>query len=302
MHKLSVTSKFVLLNIVVLLLASGCARPAQETLFTEQAPAAASAEQPRQLRDGIQTFLFTCLDTFETAEDSEAYRNGSRADFIMVMILDEAQGRVTALQLNPDTMVRFSAPGMPNELELPLGLVISYGSGGSDSCLNMKNSVADLLGGIPMDHYMAFTVDALMIVNDMVGGVTISASEQLPEGDRHLLGEQAKDYFCFREETDISNEVHMGHQQQYIAGFYQPFVENMQNENFLTKMTVALGDGFLTNLTLTQMTQLLQSMKGLTLDETILTVPGEAVRGDGQFRFYVDTDALDRTVNSLFCS
>lgn len=302
MHKLSFTAKFVLLNIVVLLLASGCARPTQEALSSEQESATISTERPRRLRDGIQTFLVTCLDTFEVPQNSETYRNGNKADFIMVMILDEAQGSVTALQLNPDTMVHFSVPGMSETLELPLGLVCSYGSGGSDSCLNMKKAVTGLLGGISMDYYMAFTADSLVTVNDMVGGVTIPVSEQFPGQDSLLLGEQVKDFFCFREETDVSNEVHMGHQQQYIAELYQPFVENTQNENFLTKLTVALGDGFLTDLTLTQMTQLLQSMEGLTLDETIVTIPGEAIRTDGQFRFHVDTDALDRTVNSLFCS
>lgn len=92
----------------------------------------------------------------------------------------------------------------------------------------------------------------------------------------------------------------MERQRQYMAGLYSPFMENAQDENFLTKLTIQLGDRLSTDLTLSQMLQMLQSLGTYTLDETIVTLQGKASKIDGEFRFYVDGDSLDQTVESLF--
>lgn len=303
MRKLSFTLKYALSMIAALLLLSGCAHPMETASVATSEPIDVTiAEALQQRREGIRTILTVCTDTFEVPTDSGAYRNSNKVEFLMILILDENQKEATVLQLNPDTVVRFSAQGMQDEAELPLELVYSYGSGGSDSCLNVKKVVSKLLCGVPMDYYMTFTSDSLVIVNDMLGGVLVPGTEDIPEYDEPLMGDRVKDFFCFREEADVSNAVRMEHQRQYIAGLYQPFVRNAQDENFLTRLTIRLGDGLATDLTLTQMTQLLQSMGEFALNEQIVTIAGNTVFSEGQAQFYIDEDALNQTVNSLFFS
>lgn len=294
--------------VIMLALLSGCMQSQEAMKPSAQTESAMTTEPVRQEKEGIQTLLVACLDPFDASRDSGSYRNGNKADLIMLMIIDEEQGKTTALQLNPDTVVPFPAPGMPETLDIPLGLVYSYGSGGSDSCLNLSKAVSKLLGGIRIDHYMTFTTDAIAIVNDMLGGVTVTLTDDFPEeypelakGEKlTLMGEAAIGFFCYRSEEDAANEAHMGRQRQYMAGLYSPFMENAQDENFLTKLTIQLGDRLSTDLTLSQMLQMLQSLGTYTLDETIVTLQGKASKIDGEFRFYVDGDSLDQTVESLF--
>ncbi|MGN1002432.1 MAG: LCP family protein, partial [Oscillospiraceae bacterium] len=195
-------------------------------------------------------------------------------------------------------------PGTTEPLEATLGLVYSYGSGGSDSCLNGSKAVSGLLGGVSVDHYMTFTADSIAVVNDMLGGVMVPVTEDIPGLDKGesvtLFGENAVAYFRFRDDGDVANEAHMERQRQYMTGMYGPFLEKTRQEDFLTKLTLQLGDGLSTDLTLSQMMQMLQSLETYALEETVLTVSGKAADTDGEFRFQVDAQALERTVADLF--
>lgn len=184
----------------------------------------------------------------------------------------------------------------------------SYGSGGSDSCLNQSKAVSNLLAGIPVDHYMVFTMDSIAVVNDMLGGVTVAIEEdfqsehpELSKGENLvLMGETAIEFFRYRSEEDVANEVHMERQRRYMAGLYRPFMGNAQNEDFLARLTIQLGDGLSTDLTLSQMVQMLALLESYKLDETILTLSGNASKVDGDFQFHVDKDSLDKMLESLF--
>lgn len=300
---------WILLSAVLLAaLVSGCGKLAGAGESSARETTAMTTAPARQVRDGIQTLLVICLDAFDAPGDSGAYRNGNRADLIMLMVIDEALGKTTALQLNPDTLVPFTPPGASEALEVPLGLVYSYGSGGSDSCLSGSKAVSGLLGGIPIDHYMTFTMDSIPIVNDMIGGVTVDITDDFPEeypalqkGENVTLsGESAAAFFRFRADDDVDNEAHMERQRGYMAGLYSPFLKNAGQENFLTKLTLQLGERFTTDLTLSQMMQMLQSLETYPLDENILTLRGTAEISDGQFQFHADTDWLNQTAERLF--
>lgn len=289
-------------------LLSGCSYAPEAAEATEAFITATEAEKQR--KEGLQTLLVVYLEGFDISGDSEGYRNRNRADLIMLMIMDEDAKKTTALQLNPDTAILFCSPGTQEALQLQLGLAFSYGSGGSDSCLNQQRAVSDLLEGISIDHYMMFTTDAIAIVNDMLGGVTVTATEdyaqkqpELSAGDAiTLFGEDAVNFFCFREDDDVTNEAHMERQRRYMAGFYTPFLTCTQQENFLTKLTLQLGDGFSTDLTLSQMVQMIQSLGTCPLDTSIVTIPGSAEKETDNVWFYIDEEQLSKTVNNLFFS
>ena len=311
MHRFWKQKSYIgLVILLALSLLSGCtqAREAAESSVQEESIAATKPE--RQPKEGIQTLLVICLDLFEAPRDSGSYRNGNKADLIMVMVIDEARGKTTALQLNPDTIVSFTVPGTSDPVDMPLGLVYSYGSGGSDSCLSGSKAVSKLLGGVPIDHYMTFTADSIAIVNDMIGGVAVTVTEDFPkeypqfaEGENvMLLGEDSVAFFRFRADEDIANEAHMERQHQYMSGMFAPFMEKASQEDFLTQLTLQLGDALSTDLTLSQMVQMLETLGAYELDETILTPQGTAEKVDDQYRFYVNAESLERTVNDLFFS
>lgn len=288
----------LILSLLLLMTITGCAQDKSTAVTT------APTTPPKQLRNGLQTFLIASLKEFTPEGNSIAYRNSSKADMLMLMVLDESSKTITSLQLNPDTLVSFTPQGTHDALEIPLGETYSYGSGGSDSCLNLMKSMSSLLGGVSLQHYMFFTLDAVGIVNDLIGGVDVEITDDIPgftKGETvHLSGSATTDYFDFRAASDVDNSGHMGRQQQYIAKSYTPFTQNMQQENFLTRLTVKLGERMDTDMTLSQMAQLMELMGSCTLDETIHTLSGTAEAADGQFRFRADADSVNSTLNTLF--
>lgn len=262
----------------------------------------------RSVREGIQTVMAVSLSDRDLADSAGGFRNANQADMLMLLIIDESRGRTTALQVNPDTVVPFTAPGTSDAVEIPLGEIYSYGSGGSDSCLNLQKAVSKLLGGIKIDHYMIFAQGALGIANDTLGGLEVDVpadlAEAYPEFTQEepvrLAGEQANVFFSFRAVDDVTNQFHMARQQQFIAALYGPFTKSMQQDDFLTKLTMKLGDRLDTDLALSQMVQLMEVMESCQLDETIETLPGEAKQEDGQYRYRVNADGVNRLVERLF--
>ena len=300
LHSLKQIGLLGLIGLLLLALLSGCAHAPEAAESAVQKETAAVPE--RQPKEGIQTILVVSLNTADTPQDSEAYRNGNQADLILALVIDEGRGEATALQLNPDTVVSFTPPGSSEPTQMTLGLVYSYGSGGSDSCLSGSKAVSRLLGGARIDHYMTFTTDSIGIVSDMIGGVPVGAetAESAEAEYVTLLGEDAVEFFRFRNAEDTANEEHMARQRQYMAGMYAPILESAQQEDFLTRLTLQLGDRFSTDLTLSQMVQMMQSLETCPLEETVLTIPGTADCADGQPRFYPDAEYLAQTVDQLF--
>lgn len=286
-------------------LLSGCKQTTRTMQTNPQEESTAATEPARVKKEGIQTLLISCLEPVEVPQTAGTYRNESRSDFCLLLVIDEKQGKTSAIQLDPGTMVSFRPQGAQEAAEIPLGMVFSYGSGGSDSCLNHTKVVSGLLGGISIDHYMTFTLDSLPIVNDFVGGVTVPAGEDLPdelsglvqEGFLTLSGEQTAAYFTYRGETDRSNAARMERQNLYIAGLYTPFLKNAQDENFLTKLTLQLGDRLSTDLTLSQMVQMMDTLQAYELDETVVNIQGASTEVDGEFQFRADPDSLSRVLD-----
>lgn len=304
-RKLSIKALALLLCLLAL---SGCksgGEPAAAAL-TETAPVT-TAQPDRTPRSGIQTMLVMGLTEY-TPEEGGAFRSGSRSDLLLLIVMDGEKKEAAMLQINPDTAISFTPPGSGEAEEMPLGRVISYGSGGSDSCLNQRKSVSKLLEGVPVDHYMTVTPDDIGVVSDMLGGIPVSPTEKFRqsypedcEGETvNLKGELAERFFFSREEEDLQNEDHMERQRRFLTGLFPPFMEKAQDDDFLMKLTLQLGEGFATDLTLSQMVTLLQELGEYELQETIVTLPGSAARIDGEPRFQVEPTEMARLLDDLF--
>ena len=272
--------KSLLLIIMMMALLLGCGRQAQPEEPKETA-APTETVPVRQLREGIQTVLVLCLDDYELPEDASGYRNPGRADFVLLLAVDAQQGTITPVQLNPDTVVSFKAPGAAEPVELPIGQVFSYGSGGSDSFVNLVNSAANLMGITKIDHYLSFTMDSVGIVNDMIGGVTVSAGDFFPAEtgaeSKLLSGAEAMEFFSFRDAADAANADHMLRQCEYMRAFYGPFMQKTQNDDFLTDVTLQLGERMATDLTLSQLILMFENFSQYRMEEQVLTPAGNAI-------------------------
>lgn len=289
--------------------------PAPETQDTT-APTqdtAAPAETEPVLREGIQTVLIMGLDKYERPEEAIGYTNKLQSDFLMLLVISPEEGRCDVLHLNRDTMTEIRRLGIgggaAGTFIGQLALAHTYGSGGSDSCLNAVKAVSNLLGGIKIDHYMTLTMDAVGIINDMAGGVTVEVLDDMTDLDPALeqgkevtlMGDQALLYVRTRYGLSDSSNLHrMERQRQYLRSFYERLVDcQREDANFLTKVLARVSDSFVSDCTVNQLNDLGKLVGETELGE-FLALEGEAVVGDTYMEFYPDEQSLQDTIQRLF--
>ena len=265
-------------------------------------------------RKELETVLVMGVDKYaDDAAEEDGYTNQEQADFLLLLVLDRNAGVCTALPLNRDTMTEITALGLAGErtgtFTGQLALAHTYGSGGLDSARNEGRAVSALLYGTEIDHVMAFTMDAVPVLTDAVGGVPVlveddfsAMTDQLPMGQEVTLrGELALTFVRGRgsmggEKTNLNR---MARQNAYLQGLYRRLQDTAQDEGFLTQLLLELLPYLDTDCTATQLNDLYQTVVQDKL--AVLDAPaGEAVVGDEFMEFHVDEDALQQTVIELF--
>lgn len=269
------------------------------------------------LNDDMETILIMGLDKYEEQiQASESVLlNDQQADMLLLLILDRGNKICTPLQINRDTMStiwQLDAEGNPVDIYTgQITLAHCFGTGGKDSCRNVVRSVSELLNGVEIDHYASVTMDAVAIVNDMVGGVTVTVLDDFSRDDPSLvqgetvtlMGEQALHYVRGRMSVgDGTNISRMKRQQQYLAALQEQFQACAQNDsNFSLRVMRAISDYMVSDFTLGAMTDLSNMLAEYTF-APVQEIAGEMVSYNEvkPTEFYADEDALFQQVIDLF--
>ena len=266
------------------------------------------------LRDDLETFLVMGLDQYESAiNQTDGYNNHQQADFLLLMIADKKSNTYTALHINRDTMAEIQRLGLNGQkldtFTGQLALAHTYGSGGKDSCRNTVTAVSRFLYDVPIDHYFSVTMDAIPVLNDLVGGVTVHIDDDfsavdpsLKQGrDMRLVGQQALTFVRFRKGVgDQTNLSRMERQRAFISALYIQLSEKMQeNESFGRQLALKLADYTVSDLTTTELSNFAERYKDYTF-VGIQSMQGEAVKGEQFMEYYVDEADLQRLVIELF--
>lgn len=287
--------------------------PAEPTsAAVAEASTVPSTEEVRKRKENLETILVLGLDKNEYPDDSRAYINDMQSDFNLVLVLDKDTNVCTPLLLNRDTMTEITRLGVFGDeagtYTGQLALAHTYGSGGSDSCINAKKVVSKLLGGVTIDHYMSFTMDAVPTVNDAVGGVTVTVlddfqdSETLVKGKTVVLkGQEALNYVRGRHGAgDQTNISRMKRQEQYMSALIERLIATAKKDpDLLTELTLSLGDSFQTDYAVNQLQKLADWLLEAKIEDFV-TIDGEAKVGQEFMEFYLDQSSLEKVVNSLF--
>lgn len=264
-------------------------------------------------REGIQTLLLMGLDKYERPEDAIGYTNKLQSDFLLLLVIDENAKTVDLLHLNRDTMTQIRRLGIGGDaagtFTGQLALAHTYGSGGSDSCLNAVKAVSTLLDGVKIDHYMTLTMDAVGIINDLVGGVPVTVLDDftaldpsLEQGKEVTLqGDQALLYVRTRLGLeDSSNLRRMERQRQYLTALYDKLMAcSRADDGFLARTLLKVSGSMVSDCTVNQLEALGTLLEECTVNP-IRYLEGEAVQGEEYIEFYVNEDSLQDTVMDLF--
>lgn len=247
--------------------------------------------------------------------DIEAYYNLNLADFLVVLVFDHAARTVTPVQICRDTMCEvpwISVNGITDGTEFEqITFAHTYGSGKEDSCVNTLTAVSSLLYSAPVDHFFAFTMDAVPVLNDLVGGVRVRLTEDLPvlgpeyvRGAEILLkGQSALRFVRYRDiELLDSNISRMGRHREYLEAFSRAAKDALAENADLAADAYRAAEPFLcTDLSVENISDITRWLQEYRLEPT-LTPEGEYVMGEEYAEFYVDEGSLWDCVRTAFCA
>ncbi len=308
-----------ILLLVLVFLYSGL-RILESTVFSKGNTGGESRPSKTITRDGVDYFprqditvmMLMGIDKFGPVEASGSYNNDGLADVVSLLILDEKDKTATVLCLNRDTMLEMPVLGIGGK---PAGtsfgqlaLAHTYGSGLKDSCENTRKAVSDLLYGISIDYYVSMNMDALAILNDVVGGVTVTVKDDfsavdstIVKGEMTLTGDQALTFVRTRKGVaDQMNVSRMERQEEYMHGFYDALQTKLDSgQSFVAKAYEDVAGYIVTDCSLNTLSSLMNRYADYTLKE-VVSPEGENVMGEEYMEFHLDEDKLDELILRLF--
>lgn len=305
--------------LLVLVMVYSASRILEYTVLRDAVPQQAETVSKTITRNGVDYFprqditvmMVLGIDQYGEVKDSGSYQNPGASDMDILLIFDEASETCDVLHLNRDTMLDVPMLGIGGKQAGTwfgqLAMAHTYGSGLEDSCENVKEAISDFLYGIHIDYYIAMNMDAISILNDAVGGVTVYVTDDfshvdptIKQGMMTLMGSQAVNFV--RTRKDVGDQLNLSRIQRhkaYIDGFVDAFREKQEDEEFILSTYEDVSPYIVTDCSVNTINSLIGRYGHYTIGQ-VLSPQGRNVLGEEYYEFYVDEEALDALILELF--
>ncbi len=264
--------------------------------------------------DEIITLLFLGIDTNETVEIQEIAGTGGQADTIFLLVLDPKNERIRMLGVSRDTMTDIELYDLNGNYmgtdRNHLALAYAYGDGAQKSCELTEEAVSNLFFQMPIHGYCSINISAIEILNDLVGGVTVTVTDEDLEAIGFTVGEtltldaeQAESYIRWRPDKDsVSNGRRMERQKDYAWRYIQQ-AKKVFSENVLfpVQAVQAVSPYMVTDLSVSEISYLATLATGLDFSiEDIQMVEGLETTTEIHDEFYASDSALYELILEVF--
>ena len=271
-----------------------------------------------QLKENMEVILIMGIDDREDIGDSQFAIHNSQADVLYVYAVDHKNKTYQAIQLNRETMTgiqTYNADGTKDTIaEAQICLAHSYGKTEQGRCLNTVDAVSGLLFNMQVDHYISLNMRAISILNEQVGGVTVtvpagleSADPAFKEGAKvKLQGDQAEKFVRSRMSlANDTNEFRMERQQIFLNAWMEQANRKMEADSgFALGLVLSLSDYMTSDMSANRLSDLANQLREYKNLGTVKTIGETLLENEAKisaFReYYVDTDDLERKVIDLF--
>lgn len=296
----------------------------QQGATTERGSLDGRFEEPRIIayhdqryshRQQLTTILFMGIDT--AAEDPQSgfnFRRGGQADFLLLLVIDHENERVTPIHIDRDTMAEITVLGVlgsnTGTAQAQICLSHGFGDGQAQSCQFTVEAVSKLLWDVDVDFYIAMNLDSIALLNDALGGVTVTLEDDFSMLDPTmtagttltLMGKQAEYFVRNRMEIGVgTNASRMERQRTYMEQLATILAERInQRAAFTGELFDLLEPHLQTNMKRGRIIN--EAWKARDYERTAIISPaGEHVVGkDGFVEFYADQTALEELVLQTF--
>jgi LCP family protein required for cell wall assembly len=271
-------------------------------------------------RDGVKYFPRQDINVIllmginqEGPAHAEEPNHDNAADMVALAVIDEKTESWSILNLNRDSMVDMPMLDTAGK-EIDVGYAqLSYahtfGTGMEDSCENTRKTVSNLLGGVNIDYYISINIEAIAMLNDAVGGVTVNVEDDfsavdpsIPKGTVTLMGNQARSFVQSRWYVgDQLNLSRIERQKQYMDGFVDSFKNTMQTSDtgFVLNTYNEVAPYLVSDLPVSTLTGMVERYMDYPLT-AVYSLEGENKLEDNYHKFYIDEDHLEDLRLELF--
>lgn len=264
------------------------------------------------LKRNMSSLLLIGTDNF--ADDAKQYEglpyNFNLADFLVVLVFNHSAKTITPFQICRDSMCEAPVNSGGTE-RMQITLSYSYGSGHDDSCKNTRTAVEGLLFEVPIDYYLAFTMDTVPYVNDLLGGITVTLEDDIPalgpnyvKGARITLrGTEALRFVRYRDVSLLDDNLRrMEHHRLYLTSFVEAAREaSAKDPDLATRIFHAVEKFIHTDLSVENVSTMLNNLNEYTILPVVKT-EGTYQPGKNFPEFIVDEASLWNSVHSVFCA
>ncbi|MDO4483117.1 MAG: LCP family protein [Clostridia bacterium] len=261
-------------------------------------------------RGRLDTLLMLGIDQSGNVTSAD-HRSGGQADFLRLLVVDHEQKRVTQIELDRDTVVPITVLSVTGvrrgTREAQICLAHAFGDGKLESNALTAEAVSRLLN-VPIRNTLSVNLDSIPVINDFVGGVTVTVEDDLTAADPTLTpgavvtltGKQAEAFVRSRRGVgDGSNPQRMKRQQVYISGLMTRLKARMdENQNTIPQLTEALGSSLCTDISRGRLTN--DAWVARDYEQVYVTIPGTSAVKNGFRVFYCDEQALAQLVLDVF--
>ena len=237
--------------------------------------------------------------------------HGNAVDMVALLVFDEKTQSCTLININRDTMLQMpmlNAYGKEDGSFFgQLAYSHTYGTGGEDSCENTKKAVSNFLYGVTIDYYIAMNMDAVEILNDAVGGVTVNVKDDfsqinapIPQGTVTLKGQQARIFVQSR--SGVGDELNLSRierQKEYMEKFAEAFRKKAeQSDSFVRRTYDAVAPYLVSDMSVNTLSVLIEQYQDYPIVD-VLSLEGENVLGEEYYEFYADEQKLEELILRL---
>ena len=276
-----------MLGLILLVAASAAAEVSDLNARFRGVPTLELDGETYRLNRRITTVLLMGVDQTASQLAEASYRSGGQADFLVLLIVDDAQRRISAIQINRDTMVELTTLNVLGEAigtrTGQICLAYGFGDGGARSCELVCDAVHALLNDTPIDYYVAMNLDGIPALNDALGGVEVALEDDFTAFDPEM--------------TAGRTMVLRGKQAEYLRAAASAFHAHVTADSGYARTLFAQLEPYLvSNISRGALYNIAEKASRYEIGQ-ICEIAGETRLGeDGFMTFYPDADALARTI------
>lgn len=257
----------------------------------------------------LTTLLLIGVDRqgLNTGESLTA-RSNTQADFLLLLVLDRANKTVTPIQIDRDAVVPVNVYGVLGNLtgsrEMQICLAQGFGKSLDANCRNTVTAVSGTLLGIPVDHYMVYDLSAINVLNDLLGGVTVTVEDDLTAFDSSLQvgstvtlhGAQAEIFVRSRMGVgDGMNTSRLRRQRAYMESALIIVSEKSSaDSSFIQSMISGMEDNYASDMNRGYVVNLFNRALGYEVKPIRVTDGEHGVGKDGFMECYLNEESIKR--------